>query len=309
MKNFGNRIPSLEELDMFYNPYPGINLGKSKLNQLDIDLILTSLPGVGEVEGGLKETLQLAPYLYSGSVESLEQEQEAKCRYIITSFVNNTTQRAVSVMGERTVRVEDYLEHKTSSLSKAEIVDHINRHGWDSLCRNYILEEKFIEEWVEFMDIKDIIKNQVLSIDFLYSFRSEIKAENMPSILEDQEWYMFIKFMIIKSKEGGVYELHVNRGFFNEFRNKYHAQQFKEISFELAHSNEELVRLEGSFNGNIKVFSYIDIPHNKILCSTKGKDWRNCSIKKTIPMRENETLWELDLDINIDNLEYFTIFE
>ena len=130
-------------------------------------------------------------------------------------------------MSSKGSRLEGYLEHKTPTLSKDQTIDYINRYEWEELCKNHILEEDFIEEWKELMDIGPIVKYQTLSIDLLYSLKNEVEAENMPNLLDNQEWYMFINFMIMKSKEVGRYDLHVNRELFNEFRDKYHAQHFK----------------------------------------------------------------------------------
>lgn len=313
MKNFGNRIPSLEEMDMFYNPFSDPKPAVNNLNQLNVDLVLSEIPGTGEVKNGARESFLMPPYVYTAEDIDMfgaeEREREEKCKVIIDSFVKYSNAKALACMLGKEVKMEEYLEKKVPQLTMGAISDYISRHGWDKLCIDHVLDEGFIENWVEFMNIGTIVRHQVVSIDFLYKFRHDIRSENIPNVVDDQEWHMFVKFMIMKSKEGKVFELHVNREFFNDFRNRLHAQHFKDINFDLDHSREELVRCEGNFNDRIKIFSYMDIPYNKVICNSADNPWRDCEVTKIIPMRENETLWELGVDFKLDSLEFFTIFE
>jgi len=317
MKNFGNRIPSLEELERINNPYSDLNSNKKLESTLNIKLSLESLPGVGAVKNGKVEKYMLLPFIYTPNENAIkdiygnltqDDEKEKKSRYIITNFIKHSNQKALTYMGDKALKLEDYLDNHRPKLTKAQIFEYIHKHGWERLCIDNVLDEKFIENWIEFMDIGVVLRNQPLSIDFLYELRHEIRAENLPSVIDNQEWYMFTKFLIMKSKDKASH-LHVNRKFFNEFRNKLHAQKFKEINFNLSHSKDEVVRHEGVFQDKVKIYSYTEIPENVIICNEASENWRNCDIAKTFAMRENETLWELNVDLKLDNLDFFTIFE
>lgn len=321
MKYYGNKVPSLEELDRYYNfgssssnDTPHQKLVKELSNKLGLE----SLPGVGPLKDATRHNYLLPPYLYTPQVvpqpsnfelfnPKKNHEIETKCRYIITEFIRFTNSKILQLSNPGTI--ESFLDSIAANTNMDEISKFIERYGWEKLCIEHVLEEEFIKEWIEFMDIGTVLRNQPLSIDFLHEYRYEIKSEKLSGLIGIQEWYMFTKFLIVKSKEFTPYDIHVNRDFFRDFRNRYHAQQFKDFDFKLSHSNDEVVRYEGVFKDRIKVFSYMDIPRNTMICTSSKQDWRFCEIGKTTPMRENEVLWELNIDLNLDKIEIFTIFE
>ncbi len=57
-------------------------------------------------------------------------------------------------------------EQKDAKNLSIPIPELIERWGWDWVCKQRQLTESFIEEWLENFDVKTLLENQIISLEF-----------------------------------------------------------------------------------------------------------------------------------------------
>lgn len=118
------------------------------------------------------------------------------------------------------INIEEVIQILNENVDEVHLTDIIILYSdWDYLCKNYVLSNKFMRKYNEYLNWSYICRTQKLSEEFMDDYSNKLDWDYISIFQELSE--KFIEKHINKIKFICVWSKYYHK-FSNEFKRKYH---------------------------------------------------------------------------------------